>query len=171
VLRKSRFDRMRRFGMLASVFIVACGLLAACGSGSDGTPEITPSPEPTATPVIVATALSGAPRIGDATWTSAIQPESNAPIALTPQATDETIFAVFPIESLPAGSQLVASWFFNDTSLDALDSAVRIDQDRVSGWIEFHIERTGPEPWPDGDYEIVVSDGTTELQRSMITVT
>ncbi len=168
--RHHRFDRLRRFGMLASAFIVACALLGACGSGNDDTPEITSTPEPTQTLVIVATALSGAPRIGEAVWTSAVQPESNAPIALAPQGTDETIFAVFPIESLPAGSQLVASWFFNDTSLDALDSAMRIDRDRVSGWIEFHIERTGAEPWPDGDYEIVVSDGTNELQRSMVTV-
>ena len=84
------------------------------------------------TSVIAATALSGAPRIGEAVWTSAVESESNAPIALAPQATDETIFAVFPIESLPAGSQLIASWFFNDTSLDALDSAMRIDRDRVA---------------------------------------
>ncbi len=168
--RQYQFVRLRRFGMLASVFIVACGLLAACGSGNKETSEITATPEPTETPVIVATALSGAPRIGEAIWTSEIQPETNAPIALAPQRTDETIFAVFPIESLPAGSQLLASWFFNDTSLDALDSAIRIDQDRVSGWIEFHIERTGAEPWPNGDYEIVVSDGTTELQRAMVTV-
>ena len=70
----------------------------------------------------------------------------------------------------PAGSQLVATWFFNDTSLDALDSAMRIDRDRDSGWIEFHIERTGSDSWPDGVYEIVVSDGTNELQRSEITI-
>jgi hypothetical protein len=47
---------------------------------------------------------------------------------------------------------------------------MRIDRDRVSGWIEFHIERTGAEPWPDGDYEIVVTDGTNELQRSVVTI-
>ncbi len=120
--------------------------------------------------MFVATALSGTPRIGEAVWTSVIQPETNAPVALAPKGTDATIYAVFPIESLPAGSQLVASWFFNDTSLDALDSAMRIDTDRVSGWIEFHIERTGTEPWPDGDYEIVVSDGTNELQRAVVSI-
>lgn len=168
--RQYRFDRLRRFGMLASVFIVACGLFAACGSGNEDNGDISSTPEPTETPVIVPTALSGAPRIGEAIWTSAIQPETNAPLALAPQVTDETIFAVFPVESLPAGTQLLASWFFNDTSLDALDSSMRIDQDRISGWIEFHIERTSAEPWPNGDYEIVVSDGTAELQRAVVTV-
>jgi hypothetical protein len=118
----------------------------------------------------VATALTGTPRLGEAVWTSAIAGETNAPLAQSPQLTDETIYAVFPIESLPAGSQLLASWYFNDTSLDALDSAMRIDRDRDSGWIEFHIERTGPQPWPDGEYAIVVTDGTNEIQRAVITI-
>ena len=83
---------------------------------------------------------------------------------------DRVIYAVVPIESLPAGSQLVASWYFNDTSLEALGSAIRIDRDRDSGWLEFHIERTGADPWPDGEYEIVISDGTDELQRSQVVI-
>lgn len=168
--RISRFDRLRRLGVLALPLIVACGLLTACASGDDDGPEATSVPEPTETPIVVATALSGVPRIGEAVWTSAIQPETNAPIALAPEGSDAIIYAVFPIESLPAGSQLMARWFFNDTSLDALDSAMRVDQDRISGWIEFHIERTSAEPWPNGDYEIVVSDGTTELQRAVVTI-
>jgi hypothetical protein len=165
-----RFERLRRLGMLATALIVACGLLAACASGNDDTPKNSSTPKPTETPLVEPTALTGAPRIGEAVWTSAIQPETNEPIALAPEVGDPTIYAVFPIESLPAGSQLVASWFFNDTSLDALNSAMRIDRDRVSGWIEFHIERTGTEPWPDGEYEIVVTDGTNELQRSVVTI-
>jgi hypothetical protein len=65
----------------------------------------------------------------------------------------------------------MASWFFNDTTLDALSSAMRIDRDRVSGWVEFHIERTGSEPWPDGEYMVVITDGTTELQRAVVSLT
>jgi hypothetical protein len=156
--------------MLASALIVACGLLAACASGGDNNPNTSSMPEPSETPVIVPTALSGTPRIGEAIWTSAIQPDTNEPLALTPTVTDNTIYAVFPIEALPAGSQLVASWFFNDTSLDELGSSLRVDQDRITGWIEFHIERTGADPWPDGQYEIVVTDGTTELQHAMVTI-
>jgi len=170
VPRHFRIDRLRRMGMLASALIVACGVLAACSVGGGDSPEATALPELAETAVVVPTALTGTPRIGEAVWTSAIDSTTNAPIAIAPQVTDTTIYAVFPIESLPAGSQLVASWFFNDTTLDALNSAMRIDRDRVSGWIEFHIERTGPEPWPDGEYSVVVTDGTTELQKAVVSI-
>ena len=167
--RQFRIDRLRRMGMLALALIVACGVLTACSVGDDS-PETTDLPETSETEVVVPTALTGAPRIGEAVWTSAIDPTTNAPIAVTPQVSDTTIYAVFPIESLPAGSQLMASWFFNDTTLNALSSAMRIDRDRVSGWVEFHIERTGSEPWPDGEYMVVVTDGTTELQRAVVSL-
>ena len=168
--RKLGPDRMRHVRILAPALIVACALLAGCSSGNGGTPATSETPQPTEIREVAATALTGAPRLGEAVWTSGVASETNAPLATAPQLTDETIYAVFPIESLPAGSQLLASWYFNDTSLDALDSAMRIDQDRDTGWIEFHIERTGPEPWPDGDYAIVVTDGTNEVQRAVITI-
>jgi hypothetical protein len=161
---------MRRIRNLAPALIVACGLLVACSSGNEDPPATSQGSNPTESGEAVATALSGTPRLGEAIWTSAVAPETNAPLALAPKLTDSTIYAVFPIESLPAGSQLLASWYFNDTSLDALDSAMRVDQDRSSGWIEFHIERTGSEQWPDGEYSIVVSDGTIELQRAVLTI-
>lgn len=164
-----RFEHLRRLGVLALVLIVACGMLIACADGDDSTGG-TAVPDATETPLVVATALTGTPRIGAAVWTSAVDSETNAPLALAPSIYDSRIYAVFPIESLPAGSQLLASWFFNDTSLDALNSAIRINQDRVSGWVEFHIERTGDSPWPKGAYEIVVGDGTNELQRAVITI-
>jgi hypothetical protein len=150
---------------------VACGLLVACSSDNQETPDATEMSVPTDTPEVVATALSGPPRIGEAIWATSIDPHTAAPIvAGTPVVDDSAIYAVFPIIALPAGSQLVASWYFNDTTLDALDSAMRIDRDRDAGWVEFHIERTGADPWPDGVYEIVVTDGTTELQRAEVTI-
>ena len=170
---RSKCEQVRRRASLLVALIVACGLLAACGSDKkEATPSgATKEPSATETVEVVPTALSGEPRIGDVVWTSAVEPGSNAPVgAATPVVGDTTIYAVFPIESLPAGSQLVATWFFNNTSLDALSSAMRIDQDRVSGWIEFHIERTGADPWPNGTYEIVVTDGTTVLQRAEVTI-
>jgi hypothetical protein len=162
---------MRRRAPIAVTLIVACALLAACGPDSDDPSETTEPAQSTETIALTPTALSGPPRIGAAVWTNAVDPHTNAPAGpATPVIGDQTIYAVFPIESLPAGSQLVARWFFNDTSLDALDSAMRIDQDRVSGFVEFHIERTGVDPWPDGVYEIVVTDGTDELQRAQVTI-
>lgn len=169
--RQSQFDRIRRLAGLAFALILACGLLAACASGDDTTSDSTPVPVSTETAVVPPTALTGAPRIGEAVWTRAIEPGTKEPLNLAPTVTDETIYAVFPIESLPAGSQLIAEWFFNDTSLDGLGSALRIDQDQNAGWLEFHIERTGPEPWPDGEYAIVVTDGTNELQRAVLALT
>lgn len=161
----------RRWAPFALMLIVTCAMLAACGSGKGPSPTPATPAEPSETPVALPTALSGSPRIGPAVWTTAVDPQTAAPIAGgTPAVDATTLYAVFPIESLPAGSQLVASWFFNDTSLDALSSAMRIDRDQVSGWIEFHIQRTGTDPWPDGTYSIVVSDGTTELQRSEVVI-
>lgn len=162
---------MRRWSPVVFTLIVACGLLAACGPDKNASSEATDTAVVTVTSEPSPTALSGPPRVGEAIWTNSIEPETNAPVAAaTPTIGDTTIYAVFPVVSLPAGSQIVASWYFNDTSLDALGSAMRIDQDRTSGWIEFHIERTGSTPWPDGIYEVVLTDGTNELQRSDITI-
>lgn len=168
--RISTFEFVRHRAPLACALIVACGLLVACGSGKSSSPDATVAAVPTETVEVMPTALSGQPRLGSPVWTNAVAPQSNAPAEATPEIGDMVIYAVFPIESLPAGSQLLARWYFNDTSLDALDSAMRIDRDCVSGWVEFHIERTGPDPWPDGVYQIVVSDGTHELQRSEIAI-
>lgn len=162
---------LRRWSPVVLALIVACGLMAACGSDKKESPAATDAVVVTDTPELSPTALSGAPRVGEVIWATAIEPQTNAPMmAATPVVTDTTIYAVFPIVSLPAGSQLVASWYFNDTTLDALNSAMRIDRDRTTGWIEFHIERTGPDPWPNGVYEIVLTDGTHELQRADITI-
>jgi hypothetical protein len=161
---------LRRRSPVVFALIVACGLLAACGPDKDASSEATDTAIVTVTSEPSPTALSGPPRVGEAIWTNSIEPESNAPLAATPVVGDTTIYAVFPIVSLPEGSQIVANWYFNDTSLDALGSAMRIDRDRTSGWIEFHIERTGSTPWPDGVYEVVLTDGTNELQRADITI-
>jgi hypothetical protein len=161
----------RRWFPIVLALIVACGLLAACGPDKKASSGATETAVVTATPEPSPTALSGPPRVGEAIWATSIEPETNAPLAAaTPAIGDTTIYAVFPIVSLPAGSQIVASWYFNDTSLDALGSAMRIDRDRTSGWIEFHIERTGSAPWPNGVYEVVLTDGTNELQRADITI-
>lgn len=165
---RSPFEFIRQRAPILCVLIVACGLLAACGVGQESRPA---TAVPTETMVPTATALSGIPRIGPVIWSNSIDPGTNEPIDLaTPTVDGRVIYAVVPIEALPAGSQLLARWYFNDTSLDALDSALRVDHDRVSGWLEFHIERTGTEPWPDGVYEVVISDGTTELQRSEVSI-
>jgi hypothetical protein len=165
------FVLLRRVAPIFLALIVACGLLVACGSDKKEPPDATERAVATDVPELSPTALSGPPRVGDVIWATAVKPQTNAPVtASTPVVGDTTIYAVFPVVSLPAGSQLVASWYFNDTSLDALSSAMRIDRDRTSGWIEFHIERTGSDPWPDGVYEIVLTDGTNELQRADITI-
>lgn len=167
----NRFERLRRVAPVALLLIVACALLAACGTAKNNSIDATEVSSSSESLPSSPTALSGSPRIGQAIWANAVDPQTDAPVgAATPVVGDATIYAVFPIESFPAGSQLIASWYFNETSLDSLSSAMRIDQDRVSGWLEFHIQQTGQQPWPDGRYEIVVTDGTNELQRSEITI-
>lgn len=163
-------ELLRRRAPVVLALIVACVLLAGCGADKTEAPQVSDTVAPTETVEIVPTALSGSPAIGEVVWTNAIAPDSNAPSGTSPTTADTTIYAAFPIQSLPAGSQLVASWYFNDTSLDGLNSAMRVDHDQIAGWIEFHIQRTGTDPWPDGVYEIVITDGTTELQRGEISI-
>lgn len=165
----TRIEKLRRRNLLALSLIVACSALIGCSS--DGTDRASVSPVATVIVDPSVTPLSGPPVIGSIVWTTSVDPATKAPAGgAPPTVRDLVIYAVAPIESLPAGSQLIARWYFNGTSLDGLNSSMRIDQDRVAGWLEFHIERVDGDSWPDGEYEIVISDGSTDLQRSRVRI-
>jgi hypothetical protein len=106
-------------------------------------------------------------------WTAAIDPATNSPtepvssyLADAPQ-----IIAVATVRSLPAGSQLEATWEYNNTSLDAFTTQL-VPTDAVEeSWVAFHIDRDPNVLWPAGTYEVTVSLEGTAIQHGAVEVT
>ena len=145
--------RSSRTPLLLVTFVVIS--IASCswntsgdGSGAgDATPIVVPTPTP----------LSGTPVLGTLSWASTIDEKTSEPEAVVQvfQDSDPAIYAVIEIERIPAGSEFEAVWEYNDTSLDGLEVTLTVPDDRIDGWIEFHLQRS-EEPWPDGEYRISV---------------
>lgn len=166
----------RLVAMLVAILISLA--LAGCGIGSgdskssaDLTSEaasegaITGSDEPAV--------LTGSPILGAVVWSTAVQPGTNEPIAPVDSFPDTSpvLYAVFPIDRFPAGSTIRATWTFNGDSLDGFEQEVTAPIDRVSGWLEFHLERTNSEPWPDGSYAIALVADSVLVATGEVQVT
>jgi hypothetical protein len=82
----------------------------------------------------------------------------------------QAIYAVFPIERLPAGTRLEASWTFNGTPLEGFDLDVTAPRDQLQGWLEFHLERTGADPWPDGEYAVSLTSSGVLVANGAVLV-
>ncbi len=141
-------------------------------------PIVLPSP-PGAEGSITGTSQTGAggtpevvtAELGDVVWTTVVDPAGlpATPVAVfTPDA--PMIYAALPVIRIAAGTTISAVWTYNDTSLDALASSVNASETRAGGWIEFHLNRTGPEPWPDGTYGITVSANGQVIQTGEIRI-
>ncbi len=117
--------------------------------------------------------LSGPPVLGPVVWSTAVQPCSNLPVAIVSSFADtaEAIYAVFPIERLPAGSTILAEWTYNDTSLDGMEATLTAPADQIGGWLEFHLERSSDDPWPDGKYAIQLTAGGVLLATGEVALT
>ena len=76
-----------------------------------------------------------------------------------------------PAYVLPAGSQVSATWSYNNTSLDAFATTLTIDHLRPEQWLTFQLSRNAEEPWPTGVYEITISLNGQVAQSSTIEVT
>lgn len=81
------------------------------------------------------------------------------------------IVANVPAYVLPAGSQVSATWSYNNTSLDAFATTLTIDHLRPEQWLTFQLSRNAEEPWPTGVYEITISLNGQVAQSSTIEVT
>ena len=161
---------------LGFAFVALLGtLVVGCG----GEPRLVPPNDQSGSPTIEKSAVPGAtPRgnvafsVGPIIWTAAIDETTNAPIEPVSSyvSTTPRIIAAVPVQSLPAGAQIEASWEYNDTSLDAfttqLSQAEMIDRT----WIAFHIERDPAVPWPVGTYQVSVAVNGTTMQVASVEV-
>jgi hypothetical protein len=147
------------------VALVACVVLAGCGSGGeDAEPEATAAPTQ---PPVTAT-LAG---VGEIVWTAAVDQTTNAPTEqLTALRNDAPqVIAALPVETLPAGTVLRAHWTIDGDPLPELDPApVMVDEGRAGAWVTWTLRWEGSQPWPVGQLGIiVVIDGGDELRAEI----
>jgi hypothetical protein len=155
--------RMKRGGI---IFVcVAALLIGGCG-GDNNKPAATPAnPSPT-----VQKAIDGPVVFGTPVWTTGeITQNDTAEVVTYSDSVSELAIKV-PVENVAANNSFEAKWFFNGTSLDAFTTTVATEEDVPSGWITFKLTRTTDDPWPDGQYEVVLYRDGQEMGRSSIRV-
>ncbi len=142
--------------------------------GEDGQVVGTPLPAPGGLPAgtINGTPATARVELGEVVWTTAVDPAAGAPATpvavVAPDA--PAIYAVLPVIRMEPGTTVTASWTYNDTPLDTLTSTISVSEAREGGWLEFHLDRTGPDPWPDGTYGITVSADGQEVQSGQVRI-
>ena len=150
----------------ATVWLTSGALLATLLAGCAGD-DSQPSPSsgessPIASSSIVA-APAGTPdapvELGKVVWAERIDPVTGEPEAAVEAfpADVETIYALAPVRSAPAGSVVSAIWSLNDTPIRGTEQQVRIDQDVAGGWVAFHLTWTGEGGWPPGTLSVALT--------------
>ena len=137
-------------------------LFAGC-AGDDPQPSaLSGQSSPTASSSIVATP-AGTPvapvELGKVVWAERIDPVTGEPRATVEAfpADVETIYALAPVRSAPAGSVVSATWALNGTPIKGAEQQVRIDQDVTGGWVAFHLTWTGDGGWPPGTLSVALT--------------
>jgi hypothetical protein len=156
---------------------LVCAMLVSCGGELRLAPPASPPPQAmteeaagaAATPVNTTVAT----RFGEIVWATATDPKTSAPIepvsSYRPDA--PRIIAVIQVFGLSAGSDIGATWEYNNTSLEAFTTRLRPAGSTAESWVSFRIDRSPDVPWPVGTYAVTVSlDGTT-VQQAAIEVT
>ena len=167
---RSRMTWRSRFA--GSLLVVLLAALTACGGGED------PAPTPTApavddAPATPGTATAPADAFGEIVWTTTIDAGTNNPTErlVTLPAAASTIYAVVPVTWVPSGTTITARWTYNDTPIQGMDATVQLPEiGDDSVWIEFHLQRSGEEPWPDGMYAIEISRGEEVVGAGTVAV-
>lgn len=134
--------------------------------------EAAPSVVPDAPTPAPATPVPHAEGLGEIRWTGEAMTTATPTAGLTQLPSDVPhIVANLPAYVLPAGSQVSATWSYNNTSLDAFATTLTIDQLRAEQWLTFQLSRSAETPWPPGVYEITISLNGQVAQSSSIEVT
>ncbi len=118
-----------------------------------------------------ATPLPHPTGLGDIQWSGETM-TSATPVAGVTQLPKEALFIVadIPAYALPAGSQVSATWSYNNTSLDAFATTLTIDHLQAEQWLSFQLNRNAETPWPTGVYEITISLNGQATQSASIEV-
>jgi hypothetical protein len=153
-------------------------LLTSCNGDSRLAPQEDLSPANTSvTPAVSPVANSSPERaiqqIGEIVWAAVSDPTTNAPteIATTYPPEALRITASLPVDDLPAGARVEATWRYNDTSLDDFTRQIVTSAPTDQAWISFYIDRDPATPWPAGIYEVNVSLNGNVIQRASVDVT
>jgi hypothetical protein len=109
--------------------------------------------------------------LGPVVWTAMVDPVTLAPIqeveAFTIDAS--TIYAAVPVLRIEPGTEVSASWSYNDTPISGVGSTFTATEAAEGVWLEFHLAQTGAEEWPDGTFAITIMvDGTPALASSIM---
>ena len=163
-----------RRSVAAACLGLVCATLVSCGgeprlvAPSDPAPQAISSP----TAIAAATPVSAAvgARVGEVIWVTAIDPATSAPIepvsSYRPDA--PRIIAAVRTRALSAGSNIEATWEYNDTSLDAFTTRLTPPASGAEQWISFQIARDPEVPWPVGRYEVAIAlDGAIVRQAAV----
>ncbi len=172
-LHKPRLDSIysRRSTIALATSLLLSLTLGACVRESSSTDD----DEPDADGDEGGIELSGPPVLGPVIWATSVDPGTNEPETQVTKVPDDAqvFYAVFPVERLAGGTLLDASWTFNGEPLEGLGAEIEASRDQVGGWLEFHLERTSSERWPDGNYGIslttdgvLVATGGVQVMRS-----
>lgn len=68
------------------------------------------------------------------------------------------------------GTIISASWTYNDTPIDGFVGSIQAEEDGEDVWVEFHLNRSTTEPWPAGNYAIVIAVNEQPAQTAVVTV-
>lgn len=152
--------------------IVLCLSMIACGSSNNDGSTPTVEIQPTAT-MQPDNAISEPLEIAGPIWATSVNPSDGSPADRVEwfPTNAEAIYAVFETSAIRAGTSFTISWTMNGTPVPGLNPTLQMTADAPAGWIEFHLTRTSPTPWPDGQLEVqlrvgedVVSSGSIELR-------
>ncbi len=146
---------------------IALLALSACGGSGSSEPEDAPQSEGQD-----GVQVTGPPVLGPVIWSTAVLPgtsEPTAPVASFPVETS-TIYAVFPVERIASGVTIRASWSLNGQTIPDVGAELTAPRDQIGGWIEFHLERTSDQPWPDGEYGISLSSESVLVATGSVAV-
>lgn len=153
--------------IILSIWIATlCLSLAGCAGGDD---EVS---APVTTVASTSTEPAAPTELGEIVWASEIDPTTSEPAGRREAFSrdENVIYAVVRTGPLAEGTTLTATWTFNDQPVEGIDVAVKADEARGAGWVEFHLEWNGATLWPVGTLAVTITASTGESTESAVEI-
>jgi hypothetical protein len=170
--RATRAHQLRRVPVrLGGIALLLALALAGCAGEADDSPADEGTQESQALEATTPTP-SLPPLLGDIVWTTGVDAGTNAPHEAVQQfpATVDALYAVAPIERLPAGTRLTAVWRIDDVTIEGVDTTVEATAEQRDGWVEFHLNRPAEDVFPPGTYSISIEAAGETLATASVEV-